>query len=91
MCQISKRDAATQCTAEDKAISAGSTSDKNTTTEHNDDAEDDNGNATDEMYKKGATRKTRPCCPRRRVCGENVHQTTADSLNTNITHFVSTR
>ena len=84
--QHSKKDAATQYTD-----SVASTSDKNTGTEHNDDEEDDNGNDPDEMHKKGATRKARPCCPRRRVCGDNINQTTADSLNTNITHFVSTR
>ena len=84
--QPSKRDAATQYTD-----SINSTSDKNTGTENNDDDEDDNGNDPDEMHKKEATRKARPCCPRKRVCGDNINQTTADSLNTNITHFVSTR
>ena len=84
--QPSKRDAATQYTD-----SISNTSDKNTGTENNDEEEDDNGNDPDENHKKGATRKARPCCPRRRVCGDNINQTTADSLNTNITHFVSTR
>ena len=45
----------------------------------------------DQLSKIAATKKMTSLCQSRRTGREDTHQTTADSLNTNITHFVSTR
>ena len=94
-----KRDAGTQYEAEIgiDAIETNSGEITNYTidkqTEDVDDIQTANENIKDEdqLSKIAATKRMTSLCQSRRTGSEDIHQTTADSLNTNITHFVSTR
>ena len=92
-----RRDVGTQCEAEldvddiEIIIEESTTHTQGKHKHGGDEKQTANENTKDQLSKIEATKKMTSLCQSRRTGREDTHQTTADSLNTNITHFVSTR